>query len=287
MYELGGNPKYITAVAEVTTDGVSVGTVFDSAGKERISAMPYGYDVAEGNIANHVPFSKIGYNPDVDANEEDLWAAGGTYVFPTTQMKMRVVSSSTADDSTDTGARTIYLEYLTETFAQKTETITLDGTTPVETASTDIYRVNRFRVLTAGTGAKAAGNIDIASTNGTPIYSRIPTGLTAARNAIYTVPLGYNLHISQMTYSIGNASGGRFGRFSMRANYLEQTKTATGAIFYPYSEIGVQDGPFTISYDVPMKFPSGTDIRVVIQGDAANADAICSVQYRGWLEGST
>ena len=46
MYELGGNPKCITAVAEVTTDGVSVGTVFDSTGKERVSAMPYGYDVA-------------------------------------------------------------------------------------------------------------------------------------------------------------------------------------------------------------------------------------------------
>lgn len=40
MYEIGGNPKYITAVAEVTTDGVSVGTVFDSTGKERVSGMP-------------------------------------------------------------------------------------------------------------------------------------------------------------------------------------------------------------------------------------------------------
>ena len=277
-YNGPNDPTYINvALNPLTTDL-----------KLRVCNTPYGYDVAEGQIANHIPFSKMGFNPDVDAAEEDLWYVGGGYVFPPTQMQMEVVSSSTDDDSTGTGAQTVYLEYLTNTFAQKTEIITLDGTTPVATTATDIYRVNRLRVKTAGTGNKAAGAIDIRNiVTPTTIYSRIPAGFTVARNSIYTVPVGYALFLTQLTYSCGNSQGGRFCRFSMRANYLEQTQTLTGSIFHPFSEIGVQDGPFTITYDVPMKFPAGCDIRVVAQGDATNADALCSVQYRGWLEVAT
>lgn len=67
--------------------------------KPRVSSMPYLYDIAEGNVTGHTPWSKIGYNPVVATSEEDVWSAGGLYVFPTSAtLQMEVISSlATAD----------------------------------------------------------------------------------------------------------------------------------------------------------------------------------------------
>ena len=65
--------------------------------KPRVSAMPYLYDIAEGNVSGHTPWTKIGFNPAL-TTEEDIWSAGGLYVFPAAATQMEVVSSlSTAD----------------------------------------------------------------------------------------------------------------------------------------------------------------------------------------------
>lgn len=52
-------------------------------GKPRVSNMSYLYDIAEGNVSGHTPWSKIGFNPAVTTSEEDIWSFGGSYVFPT------------------------------------------------------------------------------------------------------------------------------------------------------------------------------------------------------------
>lgn len=244
---------------------------------------PFQYAISGGKDSIRTPFTKMGFNGDIDNQEEDLWAVGGAYVFPSAEMGMEVVSDSALDTSDGTGARTVKIWYLDDTFAEKTEVITLNGVTPVATVATDIYRVNYFRVETAGSGGKAAGNIDIRHLSDTPIYSRIPATLTRARNAIFTVPLGKTLFITQITYSIGSSVGGVFGTFSMRATYCE-FDCVRCTLFYPFSEIGVEQGPFTITYVVPMKFTEGVDIRVVAKGDSAAANGTATVQYRGYLE---
>ena len=67
-------------------------------GKPRVSAMPYVYDIAEGNIAGHSVWSIFGYTPAVGLAESDLWSAGGAYVFPATAQQMEIVSSDNAQD---------------------------------------------------------------------------------------------------------------------------------------------------------------------------------------------
>jgi hypothetical protein len=203
--------------------------------KLRVNSTPYGYDVAEGNIANHSPFFKTGFNADVDATEEDMWTAGGVYVFPVAAQGMEVVSTdNTNDKAGGTGALTVKVWYLTNTFVEKSEVITMTGTTLVETAATDIYRVNAFRVMTAGTSGSAAGTISIRNkTDHTTVYSQIAAGQTRARNSIYTVPALKTLYITQISCSTGNASGGRYARFTLRAKYDDIIK-AVSTLFYPY-----------------------------------------------------
>jgi hypothetical protein len=48
-------------------DGMSWNYVDSVGTKLRVSAMPYGYDIAEGNIEGHSAWVKLGYNGDVDA----------------------------------------------------------------------------------------------------------------------------------------------------------------------------------------------------------------------------
>ena len=67
--------------------------------KLRVSAMPYLYDIAEGNVSGHTPWSKIGFNPSITTTEEDIWSAGGSYVFPTGATAMAVIGGATDDGS--------------------------------------------------------------------------------------------------------------------------------------------------------------------------------------------
>jgi len=252
--------------------------------KVRVGSMPYGYDVAEGQIAGHTTFFKTGFNGDVDDAEEDMWAAGGMYVFPNAEMQMEVVSTSANDTSaTGSGARTVKIWYLTSAFIEKSETISLLGLTPVATAATDIYRINAFRIMTAGGTGAAEGTIDIRHVANTPIYSRISIGNTRARNSIYTVPTGKTLYIAQLSFSCGNSAGGRYCRFTLRATY-DDIIQGLSTLFYPYYEIGIEDGAFNTALEFPLKFPTGTDIKISVIGDAGNSDAICTSAYRGWLE---
>lgn len=253
--------------------------------KLRVNATPYGYDVAEGNIANHAPFFKTGFNGDVDATEEDVWVAGGLYVFPLAAQGMEVYSNdNTNDKAGGTGALTVKIWYLTTGFVEKTEVVTMTGTANANTIATDIYRVNAFRVMTAGATGAATGTISLRNkTDHTTVYSQIAPGHTRARNSIYTVPVNKTLYITQISCSVGNAGGGRYARFTLRAKYDDVIK-AVSTLFYPYYEIGVQDGAYNMHLDVPIAFPAGVDIKMSVIGDAANADAACTCAYRGWLE---
>ena len=248
-----------------------------------VDIVSHGEMVAMGLIPNCKPFSKIGYNGNVDNAEVDLWSVGTVFAFPTVAQQMEITSDSADDDSDGTGARTVKIVYLTSSFVEKTETVTLNGTGVVTTVATDIYRVNHFRVLTAGTGGKAAGNIDIRHIDNTPIYSRIAVGQTRARNAAYTVPYKKVLYISQLTYSSGAAAAGHYAKFTLRAT-CDDTLGTVSAIQYPFSEITVQDSPLTITYVTPMAFPAGTDMRVSCISDGATANVIATYQGRGWLE---
>lgn len=79
-------------------NGVAYG-VKHISNKPSVSSMPYTFDIAYGNVSGKASWSKIGYNPSITTTEEDIWSAGGSYVFPTSSdLQMEVVSSlATAD----------------------------------------------------------------------------------------------------------------------------------------------------------------------------------------------
>jgi hypothetical protein len=250
-------------------------------GKKRVSAMPYTYDIAEGNISTHTPWAKTGYNPAVTSTEADMWFGASVYVFPSGGT-MQVQSTVTTDGVAGPGVRTAYIKYLNTSWVEATETITLNGSTIVSTAAADIYRVNNFRAATAGTTAKAAGNITLKNSTGAITYNTIAAGYTRARNNCYNVPLGKTLFVTSIGFSCAQNSTGM--RFTTRATYdnVSGLLLSTG-LMMPYHEVIVTNGSFTKELEIPTKLPEKTDIKVSIMGTGTSG-GIAFSNLRGWLE---
>jgi hypothetical protein len=275
----------MNAMRFIDEEGYSYG-VKHINNKPRVSDMPYLYDVAEGNVPGHSSWEKYAINDDVDlAAEEDVWCVGGNYVFPAAKMGMEVVSSSVEDDAdkaiAGTGVHSIRIYYLTDDFTEKTEDLNLDGTTVVPTIATDIFRINRIRPLTVGTGLKAAGNIDVRHLDNSPIYTRIAAGFTKGRQLIYTVPKGKVLYITRFSGSIGGTDAVKYARFTLRSTW-DNVAEARNAWMTVYAETGTYGGFFTLPLDAPMRFPAGSDI--VVSAKSLHDNCYVTASLRGWLE---
>jgi hypothetical protein len=329
-------------------------------GKPRVSMMPYAYDIAEGNVANHEAWSKIGYTPTMNATESDLWSAAGVYAFPTAAETWEVVGAA-ADDATPvlvsgtstggstttvvhntnpfgavvagdcvildksgaspeygwvtsatastltcaggfskggsgasrgysvtqygatSGAHAVKIQYLTTGFVEKEEIVILNGVGAVSTINNDCYRVNSFRVIAAGSTNAAAnpGGITLRVAGGGASRSYISGGYTRARNAQYTVPTGKTLYVTQFSVSYGTTGNANkeYARLYTRANYNAGFKT--GYIFYPYTEVLIQNNTAPVTLLCPTKLGTGIDIKV---SGIASAAGVATVALRGWLE---
>jgi len=268
------------AMKLVDQDGAAYG-VKHINNKPRVSSMPYLYDIAEGNVSGHAGWSKIGYNADVGTVEEDLWAGGGPYVPPATAIRMQVISNSVNDDGdpAGTGVQTVTIYYLDAAYASKSETVTLNGTNAVQTAATDIFRVQGFRATAVGALGKAAGTILLQAVGGATTYSQIAQGYTRARNITYTVPASKVLYITSTTFSVDGATKGV--RFTTRATY-DADAAAVRSFFLPYFEVAMPNGALYRPLEIPARFPATVMVKVSAIADTAGAE--CSCALRGWLE---
>jgi hypothetical protein len=243
-------------------------------------------NIAQNRYTSIGAWSKIGFNDNVDNAEEDLMPLGALYTFPADATKMDLVSSDAGDDGSPVGlgARTVTVYGLDATFAEISETITLNGVGPVQTVGTYL-RINNMRVATAGTGGVPIGNLTLSETGGTTYkYGYIRAGYTRHRQMIYTVPLGKTLYISSASISAVNAAVSHWGRFTLRANYDEKSGLVLATtLFMPFFELLVVDQTVELAFEIPLRFPATTSLRMIVISDGASANEIMSAILRGYL----
>ncbi len=276
-------------------DGVFTGLLGDGAtligkvgldqvtpGANRVTAQPYLQALAEGEIVGHAPFAKLGYNAAVGSTEEDIWEQSNVYVFPAAPMRMEVVSSSANDTLAGTGVQKVKVTYLDNTYAERTETINLNGATPVAMAATNILRVNSLRATQVGTGKAAAGTITCRMIGGAAtVYMSIAAGFTRERCLVYTVPLGKTLYVTSIAISSGHTTAGKVVRWTGRAT-MDDTDGAVIGFFQPWFEMITMDASFYREFEMPIKFPATCDIKMSATSDGATSFTVCAL--RGWLE---
>lgn len=340
----------------------------DKPGKPRVSSMPYLYDISEGVISGHVPFTKIGYAPSMSANANtDVWSYSGTqanYLFPTVAMGMEVVGQNNTDDigttiktgtstggsltslintatdftaatavavgdcvvldkagaspeygyvtavsattltvaggfnrggsgsgrgyhvidvSATAGAHAVEISFLDSLYAEQREIVILNGTTVVPTVKLTLFRINAFRVIASGANKIPTGYLSLRHIDNTPVYSYITAGFNRARNAMYTVPAGKTLYITDFNggfATTGNANK-EYARITSRANIDPTTKFQTDGMFYPFTDFVCQNTMINTPISIPTKLLEKTDIKISV---IASATGIVVTTLRGWIE---
>jgi len=168
-------------------------------------------EVSTGRATGSASFNKFGNNPAISTTREDVWSGGGVWVPPTEARLHDLVSTSSNDSASGTGAQSITVFGLVAGVATS-ETVTThatDGTISVPTvnAYTIIYRM---LVATAGSVGWNVGAITAtAQTDGT-VTAHMTATFGQTTMAIYTVPTGLTLLIYDWYLEV-NKSGGQAG----------------------------------------------------------------------------
>ena len=227
--------------------------------------------VSAGCIPSTSYVHKFGRNPSCTTGNPDIiWDVGGSaYTWPTGACIISVVSTSASDASAGAGARTVSVQGLDGDGLDQSETVTLDGTTPVTTAAS-FLRVNRMRVLTAGSDGNNAGQI-AACANGTAIAA-----ISASNNqtlmAIYTIPAS---KVGLMNAWYGSVNKSSAVAAGTAAADLRVFARPNGEVFQLKEHVGMnEDGQSLFQYQFvpPVKYDALTDLYVSACVDAANTD---------------
>jgi hypothetical protein len=177
-----------------------------------VRVIDFEFDIAAGRSQGVSIVNKFGKNPDVDTGTvpEDIWENGGTYTgFPAGAAEtLQVFSSSANDAAAGTGARTIRVTGLDSNYNIISETVTLNGVTPV-TTSQSFIRAHTAVVLTSGSSNTAfnAGNITVRhSTTTTNIFLYMLIGTNQTNCSGYTIPAGYTGYMRKITVSCADGA---------------------------------------------------------------------------------
>lgn len=243
-------------------------------------------ELLTGSIPNSQQFRVTGYNGDVGTTQEDIWEVGGLYAYPPVGgIQMRAVSTSASDTAAGTGARTVRITYLDANYYTQHETITLNGTTPVNTVATNILRVQDFHVATVGSSdTGSAGDISLTNMAGSVTYSKMSTSVNRARQALYTVPVGKRAFI--VVWRVGGVIDANINAFTWIRATLRATCdwefVRTDRVFQSKSQAMLKDTTLNTTFGVPITLPEKTDIKIIVSG--SHDGCICTGGFEGWTE---
>ena len=215
-------------------------------------------------------FHLIGYQPAGGAAQYAVWNAAADYVFPAAAAGLEIVSASANDAAAGTGLRTVRIDYLDGNFAERSETVTLNGTGVVATTATNIFRVNRMKALTAGSGGVAAGIISLRNLADTPMYGYIGAGDIESKQAIFTVPAGQILEIENILACSMGTTALKYQRIIVYSSYDPILKVQDRTMFTTVFQAGLIDTGLFTKLDTPLVFPPTTDIIVKCLGAATS-----------------
>ncbi len=260
----------------VSVAGSAVGTAMGTTsmqvstleGIENGAPSDFETNISEGKIEGYSLVNKFGRNPDVDTGSvpEDIYNNGGAYTgFPTGSPEEFQVFSSSASD---TGVLTFtYLASNTAT-AWQTATVTLQGTTPVNTAIVG-YRMHTANYASGSSTGFNIGNITVRHRTTTAnIFCFMPIGTSQTYVSAYTVPAGSTGYIRRLFCRVySNTTGQVSGALWVRA------LNGSPRIRRPFS--ASNDGYFEEQPYGGLIMSSGSDIIVrIVATTASNLDVI-------------
>jgi len=189
-----------------------------------------------------------------------------TYTAQGTNGGRSINSTSASDTLAGTGMRTVRIDYLTSLFEAKSETITLNGLTAVNTVATDIAYIESIIGVTVGSGGVNVGTIQVwTATGGTgSIWGSVAPTDNMTFWAHHYVPAGKTCYVLTTT-GAGSLAG--------QTNLVSQDQSATG---FPGLQMGTTlthaaNNSFDHYYTVPLVVREKSFIYLTDKPTAATA----------------
>lgn len=236
-----------------------------------ITLLKNNEEVAKGNVPGQKIYMIPGRKNNISNTDlDDLSQIPGTTFIPNPGgIQLEVVSDNDEDGGagTDTGALTLHIEYLDTSGNEQSETITMNGVTPVSTVATNIDKVQWIHVVTVGTNNVAVGNISLQTVGGGTVYEYIQAGGNQSLSGRYHIPnaktgmlLGW--HASGITKIID---------IRLRATVDRATKGLQEAFnFIDNMVLNDSTGPWV---QIEQLLPSGSTIKMSALSNGAGGDA--------------
>jgi hypothetical protein len=216
--------------------------------------------------------NRFGENSDIDTGTvpEVIWDNGGNFTFPTAAETVQVFSSSANDTSAGTGARTVTVTGLDANYDLSTETVTLNGTTPVTTTAT-FLRVNRVYVRTAGSADSNVGNLTVRQSITTSnVFTLMPIGANQSACGFYTIQAGTTGFLIDIEATAGKSTSTTKASLSLWYRRVGEAKVREST--FSVSDTSVYKGSFVSGIYLPEK----TDLWLQADSVTANNTVITS-----------
>lgn len=246
--------------------------------------VPYIEAIGLGAVSGHTPFRGLGRREALSAavGGDDVWDGVATTISvpnQSTGQQMAIRSTSVNDTAAGTNVQQVDIHYLDASGNPQVETVTLNGTTLVNTVATDIRWIQYIHSQRLGSfGQTAAGDITCENTAGTVIYSIIKAGGNLSLSSARMVPAGKNFYL---TYVTAGAVSNKPVSLRLRAT-CDFEGVLTSGIFLFNEIFELQDSAVFVNFTPPKKIPEFA----IIKGTAysTSAGGACSVSYGGFIE---
>ena len=227
-------------------------------------------EVSKGNVPGHSLVAIAGIDENVGTTEYVIWTEDGEFLFPASALLMNVSSGSVVDNPGGIGMFNVTVIGLDANYVVISETITLDGQTPVPTTLA-YFRVNRLRGGAAGSSEFNVGNIYIGTgspTDGVPVvtYNVIDAEQGDSTAATYTVPDGRSALLVQLVFGTDSS---KIIEYSLRSRCLDCGDNAWAVDYHSHFKEEHQDYVLPL----PFPYPEHTDIKFQARNSVGSAFA--------------
>jgi len=170
--------------------------------------------IAKGVVPGHYSVNKFGRATNADSGVAcTIWDRANSthnqplWLAPTAARVHAIVSTQAADTATTgASARTIRVYGLTSwSTAETSEDISLNGTTPVNTANSYVI-IHRMKVLTSGATSVNAGYITATAATDASVTAQINPTEGQTQMAIYGIPSTQSLYLTGYYASVLRSS---------------------------------------------------------------------------------
>lgn len=263
-----GTPAVPALVGKKSTDGTLSYLKTDATGGLVTTALTgFGADFAFGDVSS--------------ASTTTKEVRRTTYTEQTTNAQRSIASASANDTAAGTGAHTIRITYLDSTGAGPyTETVTLNGTSYVNTVATNICFIEQMEVLTAGSGLTNAGILTLkaATAGGGATIGTINAGDTQTFWAHHYIPVGKEANITGISVSHNGTTVGSGAVFVVRSKVIGVTNAIDNQVT-DFVRLYGQSSTFARAYTSPVKVAGPARLLLYVTPESAS-----SFVYRGSID---